>query len=68
MTPSTNTNLAGLTDQQLAEFESAVRDVRGRWPDFHLHSRSDLSFAADVAYEVRFEARASIPAALRPAV
>lgn len=34
MTPSTNTNLAGLTDQQLAEFESAVRDVRGRWPDF----------------------------------
>lgn len=46
-----------------------VREPANRsWPDLHLHSTIGLSFAADTAYEVRFEARASTPTALRPAV
>ena len=67
--PPDERNTVGTVTPGQGSLTVAIREpAGGRWPDFHLHSRSDLSFAADVAYEVRFEARASIPAALRPAV
>lgn len=67
--PPDGRNTVGTVTPGQGSLTVAIREpAGGRWPDFHLHSRSDLSFAADVAYEVRFEARASTPAALRPAV
>lgn len=40
----------------------------GAWPDFHLHSRIHLSFAAHHTYRVSFQARASAPRQIHTAV
>ena len=40
----------------------------GAWPDFHLHSRLDLSFSANRKYRVTFRAKASPNRQVTPAV
>lgn len=40
----------------------------GNWPDFHLHSNANLSFAAGRTYRCTFRSRASAEVELRPQV
>jgi hypothetical protein len=40
----------------------------GRWPDFHFHSRADLSLRADRTYRCTFRARATPARTIQPAV
>ena len=57
----------------VAAVEGAIRVVLrrptdGNWPDFHLHSRATLSFAAGRAYRCTFRAKAEPECELRVAL
>lgn len=61
------------TTGKLAVEEGAVRvtltkPADDRWPDFHLHSRSGMHFAADRLYRCSFRARANPDQELRVAL